>query len=264
VSRAVSEGGFAWVPAARIANALSDPAIPQLEVGSRYVAGAAGAEVGGDWFSVIDLGDGRFGFVVGDVSGRGVDAAAIMARIRFTLRAYLLEGHTPADALSRCSRQIDISVDGHFATALVGVGDLGSGSPGSLVVSNAGHLNPIIFTDGGAHVVAVAGGVPLGVAPATYESTTLTLEPGATLLAFTDGLVERRDEDLDDGLRRLLHALPREPLELDELLSRLLNVMTVDASGDDIAILAFRRLAGDRASAASGGSGNSGACTQDH
>ncbi len=101
-----------------------NPNIPALEIGSRYLAGVRGVDIGGDWYSIIHLNDTHFGFVVGDVSGRGVEAAALMARIRFTLRAYLFEGHPPSAALDLCARQIDINVDLHFATVLVGLGDL--------------------------------------------------------------------------------------------------------------------------------------------
>jgi serine phosphatase RsbU (regulator of sigma subunit) len=221
---------------------VGNPLIPNLEVASRYVAGAGGVEVGGDWFSMIHLDDHRFGFVVGDVSGRGVEAAAIMARIRFTLRAYLFEGHSAAYALSMCSRQIDLAVDRHFATVLVGVGDL---STREITLSNAGHLNPVISSDSGSRFVEVAGGVPLGVSPSSYDSTTIVMEPGSTLLAFTDGLVERRDEDLDEGLQRLLRAVPPSKAPLETRLTALLAAMTDDLSDDDVAILAFRWVPAD-------------------
>jgi serine phosphatase RsbU (regulator of sigma subunit)/type II secretory pathway pseudopilin PulG len=221
----------------------SNPAIPSLEIASRYVAGARGVDIGGDWYSVIQIDDTHFAFVVGDVSGRGVNAAAIMARIRFTLRAYLLEGHGPALALSMCSRHIDITVDGHFATALVGIGDLVSGE---LTMSSAGHLNPLICTEAESRFVEVAGGVPLGVARASYAATTVVIEPGSTFIAFTDGLVERRHEDIDEGLRRLARAAAPSTAPLDDVVSALLATMTSDgADDDDIAILAFRWTAGD-------------------
>jgi len=78
------------------------------------VAGAQGVDVGGDWFSIMQLDNTHFGFVVGDVSGRGIDAASHMARVRFTLRAYLIEGHLPHVALDLCLRQLNIATDGHL------------------------------------------------------------------------------------------------------------------------------------------------------
>ena len=218
----------------------SNPTIPQLEVASQYVAGAQGVEIGGDWYSFVDLGEGRYGFVVGDVSGRGVDAVAVMARARFTIRAYLLDGHDPAATLEKCSRQFDIDEDDHLSTALVGVGDWRTGE---VVVASAGHLSPLVLCGDRADFAETKPGWPLGTGPTTYESTTLTLSAGSTLFCFTDGLVERRDEDIDAGLERLaataqgLHERGLADL-VDTTVQRLHNP---DAP-DDVAVLAVRWL----------------------
>ena len=119
------------------------PDISNLEIASRYVAGADGVDVGGDWYSLVQVDDERFAFVVGDVSGRGVNAATIMAQLRYTVRAYLLEGHRPGAVLEMCSRQLDIADDGHFATILVGIGDLSSRE---ITLANAGHMNPLLLS----------------------------------------------------------------------------------------------------------------------
>jgi serine phosphatase RsbU (regulator of sigma subunit) len=161
-----------------------------------------------------------------------------MARIRFTLRAYLIEGHPPDVALTMCARQSDISRDGHFATALVGVVDLASSE---VIMANAGHLNPLIILDGQANFASTSVGVPLGVSTAaSYSTTRIVLEPGSTLVAYTDGLVERRGEDLEGALQRLAStaSLPRK--KLDDVVSALL--LAADGVEDDIAILAFRLL----------------------
>jgi Stage II sporulation protein E (SpoIIE) len=216
-----------------------NPLIPNLEVASRYVAGAHGVDIGGDWYSIIQLDESRFGFVVGDVSGRGVDAATHMARIRFTLRAYLIEGHPPNVALELCARQLNIDVDGHFATVVIGTGDLTSQV---VTLANAGHLNPLLITGRGAQVVETKVGPPLGVTTAAYELTTFAMEPGSTLMAFTDGLIERRDADIDLGFERLADAATTSTgRSVDDMLSAVLSVMS-DYTGaeDDIAILAFR------------------------
>ncbi|MCW2495897.1 PP2C family protein-serine/threonine phosphatase [Jatrophihabitans sp.] len=215
----------------------TNPVVPELEIASRYVAGAQGVEVGGDWYSLVAIDDRHFAFVVGDVSGRGVPAAAIMARIRFTLRAYLVEGHAPERALQMSARQLDITVDGHMATVIVGVGDLAARQ---VTVANAGHPLPLLVTPGGASFLPMPVGRPLGVGGGTYVSTTFTMPAGSTLLAFTDGLVERRDEDLDLGMARLAAAAGGPPRPLDTLLVELLATMTQDGSDDDIAMLAFR------------------------
>ena len=226
-----------------IAETLQNALLPQrnptadnLEVATRYVAGARGVEIGGDWYSLIIVDEAHFGFVVGDVSGRGVDAAALMARIRFTLRAYLVEGHPPDKALELCARQVDITADGHIVTALVGLGELATGR---ITLANAGHLSPLLLHAGRAEYLPTHVGLPLGVTASTYRTTTVMVPPGAVLLAFTDGLVERRGEDLGVGLGRLAQAAaPAGPV--DELLTNVLAAMNDETSEDDVAILAFR------------------------
>ncbi|MGD0313451.1 MAG: PP2C family protein-serine/threonine phosphatase [Acidimicrobiales bacterium] len=214
-----------------------NPEIPNLEIATRYVAGAAGVDIGGDWYSMVALDEHHFGFVVGDVSGRGVEAAVIMARLRFTIRAYLVEGHPAARILEMCSHQLDVNRDGHFATVLVGIGTIESRE---ITLANAGHLNPLIITPEGSWFVPTRLGPPLGTKPVPYEPTTLIVPPGCTFVAFTDGLVERRHEHLDVGLDRLAGAVGAPATGLESLLSRLTDDATGSASEDDIAILAFR------------------------
>jgi hypothetical protein len=214
----------------------TNPVIPQLEIASRYVAGAHGVDIGGDWYSIVAVDNTHFGFVVGDVSGRGVDAATLMGRIRYTLRAYLLEGHPPNVALEMCSRQVDIGTDGHFATVLVGRGDLATRQ---LTLASAGHLEPLLISGDQARFVAMNIGPPIGVRATAYESTTIEMEAGSTLLGFTDGLVERRDEDLSTGLDRLARSARPAGRPVDDLVTGLLSAMTRDGADDDIAMLAF-------------------------
>jgi serine phosphatase RsbU (regulator of sigma subunit) len=216
-----------------------NPSIPALELASRYVAGVRGVDIGGDWYSVTLIDDDHVAFVVGDVSGRGVEAAAIMARIRYTLGAYLLEGHAPDVALGMCSRQVDITTDGHIATVLVGIAELASRT---ITLASAGHLSPLMVTATGSSYLSTTVGLPLGVAPTSYRLSTFTMPPGSSLLAFTDGLVERRDEDLDLGLQRLAGAITDVHGPLEDVLTALLSRMIGDGSEDDIAILAFRWL----------------------
>jgi Stage II sporulation protein E (SpoIIE) len=214
----------------------TNPAIPQLEIASRYVAGAHGVDIGGDWYSIVAVDDTHFGFVVGDVSGRGVEAATLMGRVRYTLRAYLLEGHPPNVALEMCSRQVDIVADGHFATVLVGRGDLVTRQ---VEMASAGHLEPLVLCGADARFVPMTVGPPLGVVPTAYAATTIEMAPGSTLLGFTDGLVERRDEDLSAGLQRLARAALPTGRPVDDIVTGLLSIMTRDGADDDIAILAF-------------------------
>lgn len=225
--------------------ALLPQAIPQihdLELAAEYVAGARGLDIGGDWYSIIDLDGTRFGFVVGDVSGRGVDAVAVMAQARFTIRAYLMDGSDPATALAKSAPQFDILRDGHLTTVVVGVGDR---STGVLTLASAGHPPPALITDTGTEYVVVPPGRPLGTGVDTYPSTQVRMPPGSTLFFFTDGLVERRGEDIDDGLRRLAGVLDElADLPVDELVSHTVQRLRSRDAPDDIATLAIRWTGG--------------------
>jgi serine phosphatase RsbU (regulator of sigma subunit) len=215
----------------------SNPTIANLEIASRYVAGADGVDIGGDWYSLIPVDEHRFAFAVGDVSGRGISAATVMARLRFTVRAYLVEGHPPDVVLAMCSRQLDVGSDGHFATVLVGVADLESRE---ITIANAGHMSPLIVSGTTSGYVTTSVGLPLGVAPGSYEATTVRLPLGSTFLVFTDGLVERRTESIEVGLERLARAVTVPSATLDDMLTAVVSRMAHNGAEDDIAVLAFR------------------------
>jgi len=221
----------------------ANPDIGGVEVATEYVAGARGIDIGGDWFSVIGVGEHHYAFVVGDVSGRGVDAVAEMARARFTLRAYLFDGDSPEVGLEKCSRQFDVARDGHIVTVLVGVGHR---ETGQTTIASAGHLPPLLVSGDGdgpvAEFVNVTPGPPLGAGAASYGSACVTLPAGATLMAYTDGLVERRGEDLAVGMDRLARTVTRSAgMPLRFLVDDVLASMRHDAASDDIAVLALRR-----------------------
>jgi hypothetical protein len=215
----------------------ASPDIPGLQIAVRYLPGAHGIDIGGDWYSIVGLDDGRFAFVIGDVSGRGLSAASTMAALRFTIRAYALDGDAPSTILEKCSDQLDIDTDGHFATVLIGLGDV---ARHEITLANAGHLNPLLIDGGRTSFVATPVGVPIGVTGGHYRSVTVTVPPRATLIAFTDGLVERRHESLDAGLKRFEDAATGQDLELDALLEQIVGTLGNDGSEDDIAILAVR------------------------
>lgn len=214
------------------------PAIPGVESAVRYVAGAQGVDVGGDWYSLIRVDDDHFAFVVGDVSGRGVSAAGVMAQLRFTMRAYLMEGHAPDVVLRMCADQVDVVEDGHFATVLVGVADLRTRT---VTLASAGHPDPLLVTEASATYARTEVGPPLGTVAATYPATTFTMPPGSMLLAFTDGLVERRTESIDVGLGRLAEvaSAAHGAGTLDDAIGAILAGMAQEASEDDTAVLAF-------------------------
>jgi serine phosphatase RsbU (regulator of sigma subunit) len=216
------------------------PDVPQVEIASRYVAGAQGVDIGGDWYSVIGVDEDRFAFVVGDVSGHGVDAVAVMAHARFTLRAYLVDGNSPQQALEKCSRQFDIAIDDHMITLIAGIGNWRTGE---IVMTNAGHPPPLLVTADQVDYFPLPVGRPLGVGPSSYEPAMFTLAEGSTLILYTDGLIERRTEDIDIGMRRLVDVIApiaQDPLEA--LVDQVLTSMRDENAADDIAVLALRRL----------------------
>ena len=118
------------------------PTIDGVEFAARYIPGESGIEVGGDWYSAIAIDDHRFAFVVGDVSGRGLAAATIMAGLRYTIRAYATLGYDPARILEMASKEINIGSDGHFATVLVGLVD---NDRREVTMANAGHLPALLL-----------------------------------------------------------------------------------------------------------------------
>ncbi len=212
------------------------PQLPGVRIAGRFAAGTPGIEIGGDWYDVLDTGPDRCIFVVGDVSGRGVRAGTIMAKLRYSARAYAVAGDTPQGILDKMSKLVSVR-DGHFATVLCGEFDARSRR---LVIANAGHL-PAMLRDGDC-VAPIAGkpGVPIGVsAGVPYTPTIIDLPARGTLLAFTDGLVERRGECLDAGLERVAGLMRTEYPTLDELLDDMLERLQ-DGADDDTAMLGLQ------------------------
>ncbi len=214
------------------------PAIPGLQSEARYLAGAAGTEVGGDWYDVLPLTTERLLFSVGDVSGHGLAAAAMMASLRFAIRAYALEGGGPPVILDKLAHVADVGRDHRFATVVCGLIDI---EARTLTVASAGHPSLLVLDEAGAHFLDVHVGVPIGVrADEHYRATTIDLAATGTVIGYTDGLVERRGEVLDIGLDRLRAEVARGDAPLPELVSRIVEGLGVETSDDDIAVLAIR------------------------
>jgi serine phosphatase RsbU (regulator of sigma subunit) len=209
-----------------------------MEFAVKYEPGAQGLEIGGDWYSIDAIDDAHFVFVIGDVSGHGLSAATVMAELRFTIRAYALEGNSPATILEKCSKQLDVS-EGHFATVLIGRVDV---ARHEITLANAGHLNPLLLTGEQKSFIETSLGVPLGVSGNSYDSVTISVLPRSSVIAFTDGLIERRGENLDIGLARLAAAADDGTLSLEDLLTKVSSDLAYDASEDDIAMLGLRWL----------------------
>lgn len=216
---------------------LSD--IPGVAVAARYLPASVDVEVGGDWYDIIPLRDGRLGFAVGDVAGHGVPAAAIMGQVRMALRAYALEALTPGQAVARLNRLLrDLQPDA-MATMWYGQYDLVTRT---LTYSNAGHPPPLLIDNAqNAHYLDDQRGPPLGAARyVTYPSNECSLDDGAAILLYTDGLVEQRSTSIDVGLRRLRECAINGPRDLELLCDRLVTTLINTPQADDVAVLAIR------------------------
>jgi serine phosphatase RsbU (regulator of sigma subunit) len=214
------------------------PELPGIEIGVHYSPGVGGIEVGGDWYDVIPTGSAEFMFVVGDVAGRGLKAATTMAFLRHAMRAYVAEGGGPAVVLTKLGHLVGRASDGQFATVLCGHIEV---EHRMMTVACAGHFPPLVIDQTGACYVDVAVAPPIGVLPRLEPvESTVTVGPTATVLAFTDGLVERRGENLDLGLDRLRQAAGVGAEHIDDVLRTLVDELTPDGSVDDIAILGVK------------------------
>lgn len=211
---------------------------PNLDIATRYLPVGGATLVGGDWYETVRLHYGRTLLVIGDVMGHGLDAAVDMNAYRSTLR-YVASADLPPH---RVLRQLDAAVAEDStrrpATCLLAQVDPARGTAS---IATAGHLPPVLFAaDGTGRLLDLPVGPPLGTGVGGYALTTQSLAPGETLLLFTDGLVERRDEDIDVSLARLaaLRLPPGCPPQ--DLLDHVLA--SVDAAGaeDDVAVLAAR------------------------
>ncbi|MCU1377071.1 MAG: hypothetical protein JWN29_54 [Acidimicrobiales bacterium] len=215
------------------------PAVPGLDLGVRYRPGGAGTKVGGDWYDVVLLDDGRVALTIGDIMGRGARAAAVMGQLRTALRAYALQDLPPTIVMRSIDRLLQEVGDDAMATAAFLVLDPRSRR---LEVVSAGHPPPLVVaTDGTSSFIDCDPHTPLGVLTTPiYHPTVLTLPPGALLLLYTDGLVEERDENLADGLARLAVAVDGNEPDIETLCDDVLSRMVPDEKNDDIALLAAR------------------------
>jgi serine phosphatase RsbU (regulator of sigma subunit) len=214
------------------------PSVDGVEFATRYVAGGRGA-VGGDWYDAFVFPPGHLWFVIGDVLGNGLAAAATMVRIRSALRAYALESDDPATVLAKLDRKVQQFETGILATVLCGV--LGP-DRGVVRLSNAGHPPPVLASPGApARIVELPADLPVGVELGHRRRVTeLELPEGGVLCLYTDGLVERRRVSIDVGLELLRATVTVERPErvCINIMSSLVGAETPD---DDIAVLVLRR-----------------------
>jgi hypothetical protein len=213
------------------------PVVPGLQLAARYVPGRG--VVGGDWYDVFTLPSGALGVVIGDVAGSGLSAAVIMGRMRSALRAYALRTIDPGKVLDRLDRKMQHFEPGAMATVMYAVFDR---SLDRAHIASAGHLPPVAAAAGQPGALAdVAGGLMIGVDSGMRRRvTTVKVPPGTLLCFYTDGLVERPEFPLDEGLVKLCHAVRAEPPEA-VCASVMAAMIGSEPARDDIALLVLRR-----------------------
>jgi serine phosphatase RsbU (regulator of sigma subunit) len=221
-----------------------------VEVRHRYLPGSKMIEVGGDWYESIALPGGRVALVVGDVAGHGVRAAVTMGRLRTAIRTLARLELPPAETLQQLDELMhELGVrEPHFATCVYAVFDAVSGS---CEVASAGHLPPLLVSpDGSSQFLDVPPSPPLGIGSGPIQSQVFKIRDGSLLVMYTDGLVERRASDIDEGLTRLRETFGpgSASRSLEDLCKATLAGVYADAQRDDIAVLMarLRRLAPDQ------------------
>ena len=216
------------------------PDAPGVELAARFRPGLADSEVGGDWYDAFALPDGRLVLVVGDVMGKGVIAAAGMGRLRAALRALAFVNPLPEAVLRGLDRVFTATEDPDQIATLVYL--LINPAARRAAVGAAGHLPLVLLRAGGEPelVDAGSGSTPLGW-PEPRAQQTMELGPGDILIGLTDGIVERRGYDLDEGLAQVLECLATPAESLDALVERVTTTMLGHTSGrDDATLLAVR------------------------
>ena len=211
------------------------PKLPRWDLTAHYEP-AEGGRIGGDWYDAFLLPDGALIVALGDVAGHGISAAGTMAQLRNALRAYLHEGQSPAGAVGRTNDFAVGLLQGAFATAVVARVDL---TDGTVDMVSAGHPLPLLAARDGSVADAAVGTSPaIGVRGVSYAAHRFRLEPGATLVMFSDGLIERRGEVIDDGRARLREALTGLPALGAQAVR---DALCVESSPDDETVVSLRR-----------------------
>lgn len=213
------------------------PFVPGMEMAGRYAPGDG--DVGGDWYDVFSLPSGELCAVIGDVAGAGLQAAVIMGRMRSVVRAYALETTDPAVVLRKLDQKMHHFEPNALATVLYAVFNP---ALDRVHISSAGHLPPVVAAPGERGALAdLAIDLLIGVASETHRQVTaVDISPGTLLFFYTDGLVERRDQPLDDGLAKLCETVAAGPP--DAVCASVMAAMIGSSRArDDTAVLALRR-----------------------
>ena len=216
------------------------PDIPDVALAARYVPAPGELQVGGDWYDVMQLQGGLIGLAIGDVAGHGLQAAATMGQLRMALRAYAMHDPSPVEVMRGVHQLVEQLPMPELATLIYLVFDPDTRQ---MRFANAGHPPALVIADGSSRFLAHALAPPVGVSvDGHYEESCSKLPAGATLLLYTDGLVERRGESIQEGLDRLLaETRAHESADLEELCDRVLSGLASHGrSADDVALVAMR------------------------
>jgi serine phosphatase RsbU (regulator of sigma subunit) len=203
------------------------PPLPGLVVAARYKASGEQVEIGGDFFDAFTIDDRRSVVVIGDVEGHSLEAAVVMAELRYSLRAYMYDGHTATEVLALLNRLLQRGHPDLTATMCLLVF---SEDRRTVEVANAGHLPPLLVRDGQASYLQPSGTL-LGLDGHASRSLILPVEPGNRILLMTDGLVERRGKSMEAALRRVGEQAARSALSAEDLCDRLME--TWGGGGED-------------------------------
>ena len=217
------------------------PAVAGLTMAARYIPGHEFG-IGGDWYDVFTLPSGWLGMVIGDVSGHGLASAVVMGRVRSALRAYALITDDPAEALTLLDRKVSHFEAGSLTTALYA---MVSADRATIRLSSAGHLRPVIAVPGKpTALVDMTVDAPLGIgrSTGTRHTTVIDLPPAALLLCYTDGLVERRTQIIDVGIKALIGIV--QSADPETVCATVIARLGVARPSDDVATLAIRRVSG--------------------
>ncbi|HEY2334180.1 MAG TPA: SpoIIE family protein phosphatase [Solirubrobacterales bacterium] len=211
--------------------------------GAKYLPAGSGVKIGGDWYDVFQLANGRLAFVIGDVVGRGVMAASVMAEIRTALRAYMAQGHELTAVISMLNELLVSMGRNRGATLSILEFDP---QAAELEVVTAGHLPPLLIEpDGRARLLEQRHGPPVGVRTGhDYQAFRYPFPTSSRLLLYTDGLIERRDESIDAGLGRLIAAAQAAAPRADSSLADAVYRALLDETPleDDVALLAIETM----------------------
>ncbi|MEV8310310.1 SpoIIE family protein phosphatase [Streptomyces flavidovirens] len=213
------------------------PDVTGLELTGRYLP-ASDHDVGGDWFDVITLPEGRTGLVIGDVMGHGIHAAAVMGQLRTAVRTLARHDVPPAEMLRSLDAVVTDLGEDEMATCVYAVHDPATAQ---CLIARAGHPPPAVATAGG-DITFLDGspGVPLGTGGRDFRTQRVPLPPGSLLVLYTDGLIEARDRDLDEGMDKLARALRHREQPLGDLCERILEQVPARPALDDVAVLLAR------------------------